>query len=212
MSIENSYPVTLSVARPESFARSHVFLRLAILVAISILAAFAWLVALVYIVTPIVAAAFISSDGAERFREHNAVRLRRWLHWIASFDAYFTFLTDTIPTERPDEAVSLDVKIGGEPTTGSALLRLITSIPSAFVLALLGIAATVTAFIAGVFILIQETYPDALYRFHLGVVRWGARLLAYHGSLTDGYPPFTLDMDQRPQPQPGNHTAAGQQA
>jgi hypothetical protein len=207
MSIENSYPVTLTVQRPESFARPHVFLRLLILIAISILAAFAWLVTLFYLVIPIVAAAFISSDGAERFREHNAARMRGWLHWIAAFDAYFTFLTDKIPTERPGEAVDLEVQFGGEPTTGSALLRLITSIPSAFVLALLSIAATITAIIAGVLILLHEDYPDGLYRFHLGVVRWAARLLAYHASLVDEYPPFSLDTDQ-PQATPGSTTAA----
>jgi hypothetical protein len=208
MSIENSYPVALTVERPESFARPHVFLRLLVLIAISILAAFAWLVTLFYIVIPIVAAAFISSDGAERFREHNAARLRHWLHWVVAFDSYFTFLTDKIPTERPDEAVSLEVRFGGEPTTGSALLRLIMSIPSAFVLALLGIAATITAIIAGVLILVREDYPDSLYRFHLGVVRWGARLLAYHASLVDEYPPFGLDTDQRPQTSPGSSATA----
>jgi hypothetical protein len=31
-------------------------------------------------------------------------------------------------------------------------------------------------------------------------VRWGARLLAYHASLTDEYPPFSLDTRHRDEP------------
>jgi hypothetical protein len=93
--------------------------------------------------------------------------------------------------------------MSGEPTTRSALLRLVLSIPSALILALLAVPATITSFVAGVFILFHEDYPDALYRFHLAVVRWGARLLAYHASLTDVYPPFDLDMADGPSTQPG---------
>jgi len=207
MSIEDNYPVRLSVERPERFDRSQVFLRLLILIAISIVAAFAWLLTLAYLALPIAAAAFISRDGADKFRTATAPRLRRWLHWVVAFDSYFTFLSDRMPTEKPEETATFEVTLGGQPTTGSALMRLLTSIPSAFVLALLSIAATITAFVAGVFILLREDYPDALYRFHLGVVRWGARLLAYHSSLVDAYPPFDLDMGDNPgtrTPQPSN--------
>jgi hypothetical protein len=197
MSIEDTYPVRLTVERPERFSRSHVFLRVLILIAISILAAFAWLVTLIYLATPIVAAAFVSSDGAEGFREKDGPRMRRWLHWIVAFDSYFALLSDRIPTQEPGDTAKLEVELTGEPTTGSALLRLLTSIPSALALVLLSIVAVVTAFIAGVMILINERYPDGFYRFHLGVVRWGARLLAYHASLVDEYPPFSLDTEPR---------------
>ena len=37
------------------------------------------------------------------------------------------------------------------------------------------------------------TYPDSLWRFLLGLVRWQACLLAYLASLVDRYPPFTLE-------------------
>jgi hypothetical protein len=67
----------------------------------------------------------------------------------------------------------MEIRIGGQPTTGSALLRLLTSIPSGLVLALLGVVATSTCIISGIFILAREDYPEALYAFHTGVVRWG---------------------------------------
>lgn len=198
MPIEDSYPVRLSVERPERFDRAQVFLRLVILVAISIVAAFAWLLTLLYLALPIAAAAFISRDGAEKFRADHAPRIRGWLHWLVAFDSYFAFLSDRMPTEKPEETATFEVEPGGAPTTGSALMRLLTTIPSAFVLVLLSAAAVITGFIAGVFVLFREDYPDALYRFHLAVVRWGARLLAYHSSLVDAYPPFDLDMGDTP--------------
>jgi hypothetical protein len=42
-------------------------------------------------------------------------------------------------------------------------------------------------------VLVQENYADGLYDFQRGVLRWEARLLAYHSSLIEQYPPFALD-------------------
>jgi hypothetical protein len=47
--------------------------------------------------------------------------------------------------------------------------------------------------IAAIMVLIQENYPDGLYNFQRGVLRWEARLLGYHASLVEKYPPFALD-------------------
>jgi hypothetical protein len=204
------YPVVFEVAKPERFDRAHVFLRLVILIAASILGAFVWLVALIYLAIPVVSAALVSRDGTDKFVSKTAVRYTHYIHWIASADAYFTLLTDKIPLDGPEVTSTMEVKIGGSPTTGSALLRLLTSIPSGFLLALLGIAATITGILAGIFILVREDYPEPLYRFHTGVVRWGARLLAYHASLTGEYPPFSLDgshgEEPRTMPQAGQPT------
>ena len=52
-------------------------------------------------------------------------------------------------------------------------------------------------------VLIQESYPEGLYDFQCGVVRWQARLLVYHASLVDGYPPFAFDMGPRVAVEPG---------
>ncbi len=191
--MNDPYPVIFAVTRPDRFERPHVFLRLLILVVISVFLAFTWVVGLIYLVLPVGAAALVSRDK-ERFHDEGAVQIKRVLHWIVAFDAYLTLLTDRIPTEDPPAGAHYEVAASGSPTTGSALMRLITSIPSALVLALLSVAATITAIIAAVFVLVRENYPDGLYAFHTGVVRWGARLLAYHGSLVDEYPPFDLDM------------------
>lgn len=188
-----AYPVLFAVVdRPLTFRREQVIARLIILLLFSLLFAFAWLIALVYVAVPVLAAGFISRDG-ERFFEEGARRLQRWLHMLVAFDAYLTLLTDRFPLEDPERVTRYKVRVSGRATVNSALLRLLLSIPSSLVLAGLGIAATLTGIVAGVMVLVQEDYPEGLYRFHLGVVRWGARLLAYHGSLVDRYPPFRLE-------------------
>ena len=123
-----------------------------------------------------------------------------WLRWLIALYSYLGILTDRFPTEKPQEIVRYEVQTGGTPTVGSALLRLIYSIPSAIVLAVLGIVSGIIWLIAAVMVLVQENYPEGLYDFQRGVLRWEARLLGYHASLVDQYPPFALDTGAEPAP------------
>lgn len=195
------YPVTFDVARPEKLERPHVFLRILIAVILSILAgAIGWIFGLVYLVLPVVAAIFVSQKGGEKYLAEDGPRVTGWLRWIVAFYAYLGILTDRFPTEKPEEIVRFEVQTGGTPTVGSALLRLIYSIPSALVLAVLSIASAVIWIIAAVMVLVQENYPDGLYNFQRGILRWEARLLGYHASLVEQYPPFALDTEPEPAP------------
>src|SRR5207249_10461076 len=112
--------------------------------------------------------------------------------WILAVLAYVALLTDSLPggDEHP---VRFQVDRSGSPTVGSALLRILYAIPSVIVLAILGFVGAIVWVIAVVFVLVEERYPDGLWRFQLGLVRWEARLLAYLASLVDRYPPFTLE-------------------
>jgi hypothetical protein len=198
--VATEYPVTFDVTRPEKFERPQVFLRLLVVILLSILGgAVTWILGLVYLVFPVLAAIFVSQRGAERYLEEDGPRMTQWLRWVLAVYAYLGMLTDRFPTEKPEEIVHYEVTTGGSPTVGSALLRLIYSIPSAFVLALLAIASVVILIIAAVMVLIQENYPEGLYNFQRGVLRWEARLLGYHTSLVDQYPPFALDTKPEPE-------------
>jgi hypothetical protein len=53
-----------------------------------------------------------------------------WLHWVVAVSAYMWILTDKL-----SDSVRFDVEPSGTPTPGSALLRILTGIPSAFILA-----------------------------------------------------------------------------
>ena len=196
------YPAVFDVEKPARLEARHVFLRLAIVLLFLLLVAFVWLVSLIYVAVPVLVALLISRDGPEGYMRTSSKRLLRWIHWLVAFDAYITLLVDCLPGEKPPPEVRLRVTPSGSPTTGSALLRLVYSLPSALALAALGIAAVFTWVPAAVLIVARGDYPDALYGFHRGVVGWGARLLAYHASMVDRYPPFTLDGGR----QPGNPT------
>ena len=76
---------------------------------------------------------------------------------------------------------------------GSALLRILFAIPSLIVLAILTFVGALVWVIAAVLVLVDENYPESMWRFLLGLVRWEACLLAYLASLVDRYPPFTLE-------------------
>jgi hypothetical protein len=196
-----AYPVTFDVSRPEKFERPHVFLRILVVAILAILAgAIGWILGLVYLVFPILAAIFVSQKGPEKYLEEDGPRMTGWLRWVLALYAYLGILTDRFPTEKPEEIVRFEVKTGGAPTVGSALLRLIYSIPSGLVLGMLGIVSGIILIIAAVMVLIQENYPEGLYNFQLGVLRWEARLLGYHASLVDQYPPFALDTGPEPAP------------
>ena len=193
-----AYPVTFDVDRPEKFERPHVFLR--ILIAVIVYTVASGILGLVYLAVPVVAAIFISQKGGEKYLAEDGPRVTGWLRWIVAFYAYLGILTDRFPSEKPEEIVRFEVQTGGTPTVGSALLRLIYSIPSALVLSILAIVSAVIWVIAAVMVLVQEDYADGLYNFQRGILRWEARLLGYHASLVEQYPPFALDTDGEPAP------------
>ncbi|HLA19256.1 MAG TPA: DUF4389 domain-containing protein [Dehalococcoidia bacterium] len=192
------YPATFDVARPEKLERPHVFLR--ILVAVIVYTVASGILGLVYLAIPVVAAIFVSQKGGEKYLAEDGPRVTGWLRWIVAFYAYLGILTDRFPTEKPEEIVRFEVQTGGTPTVGSALLRLIYSIPSAIVLSILAIVSAVIWVIAAVMVLVQENYPDGLYNFQRGILRWEARLLGYHASLVEQYPPFALDTEPEAAP------------
>jgi hypothetical protein len=104
--------------------------------------------------------------------------------------------------ERASELVVVDVapSSSSRPTVGSALMRLIKSLPALVVWALLCCIATIVWLIAAVSILVQRRYAAGLRTFMVGVLRYQARLLAYHASVVDSYPPFELDAPDPPAP------------
>ena len=180
------YPVTFEVTRPAKFERPQVLIRIVAYFLLSLV------LSLVYWALPIVAAIWASQKGSQRFLDEDGPKIIGWLRWTTALSAYVYMLTDRFPSDE-DTSVHYDIQPSGTPSIGSALLRLITSIPSAIVFYILNWVATIIWLIAAVMILIQETYPEGLYDFQCGVVRWQARLLAYHASLIDAYPPFAFD-------------------
>ena len=77
----------------------------------------------------------------------------------------------------------------------TALSRLLTSIPSGIVLCFLWFVSGILWLFAAVAVLLGAAMPGSILAFQRGVLRWQARLVAYHASLVEEYPPFSFDTE-----------------
>lgn len=195
-----SYPVTFDVERPPVFRRAHVFLRLALLIVIG------WIghpFGLLWLGVPVVAAILVAQKGGQRYLDEDGPMLTRVFTWILGVIAYLALLTDRLPSGG-EHAVRFEIERSGSPTVGSALLRILYSIASLIVLGLLVFVGAFVWLLALVLVLVNETYPESAWRFLCGLVRWEAYLFAYLASLTDRYPPFTLETGSVSSPAPSS--------
>jgi hypothetical protein len=72
------------------------------------------------------------------------------------------------------------------------LVKFLALIPHFFVLMFLGIAQFFVALVAQVAVVVSGEYPQGMFDFVTGVLRWGTRVSTFALSLSDRYPPFTL--------------------
>ncbi|MFQ5879952.1 MAG: DUF4389 domain-containing protein [Dehalococcoidia bacterium] len=195
-----AYPVTFDIAPPEKFQRPHIVIRILLLFISSFIGnILSYVLFLPYLLFPIASAIFISQKGADRFMQEDAPRIAGWLRWLMCLYAYLFLITDQVVFAQDSQQIlRFEVQPRGSPTTGAALLRLVYSIPSALVLGLIGIVVPVLWLVAAVFVLIRESYPQGIYGFFRGYLRWQARLMGYHASLVDQYPPFALRTQAEP--------------
>jgi hypothetical protein len=197
-----TYPVQLEVTSPLHFDRVQLALRVVIAIALGWLGTSAgWVGCLLFFALPVIAAVAISTRGAQAYLDDTGAKVWRAASWLLAFSAYMLLLVDRFPVGEPT-GVQLQIRPDGHPTTSSALLRLFTSIPSGFVLGLLGFVSSVLFVVGAVMILIDGRVPAGILGFQRGVLRWQARLFAYHASLIEEYPPFSFEADPA---QPGDH-------
>lgn len=111
--------------------------------------------------------------------------------------AYFLLLRDEYPSTDEEQAVHIEVPYPDAATELNRFLPLIKwilAIPHYVVLAFLIVGVLVVWVIAWFAIMITGSYPQGLFNFVVGVMRWGVRVEAYMLLLTtDRYPPFSLD-------------------
>jgi uncharacterized protein DUF4389 len=119
---------------------------------------------------------------------------RFYLRWRVRGLAYLMLLADVYPPfgDAPYPASVTIVDPVGARDRLTVGFRLLLVIPHAIVLVFLMFAWWVTAIVAWVSILITRTYPEGLYRFGVGCLRWLLRVEAYVLLLVDEYPPFSF--------------------
>ena len=117
-----------------------------------------------------------------------------YLRWRVRAIAYVSLLRDEYPPFG-DGVYPASLVLARPPLPRDRLgvaFRLILVIPQLLALWAISIAWAVTTAIAWFSILITGRYPDALYDFAVGALRWNVRVEAYLLLLSDRYPPFSL--------------------
>jgi Domain of unknown function (DUF4389) len=116
-----------------------------------------------------------------------------YMRWRVRALAYLMLLEDPYPPFG-DGPYPASIEIAEPPVRRrlSVAFRIILAIPHIFVLAFMLFAWTVTTVIAWFAILFTGSYPQGLYDFGVGVLRWRLRVEAYLLLMVDEYPPFSL--------------------
>ena len=117
-----------------------------------------------------------------------------YLRWRLRAIAYLMLLEDRYPPfgDAPYPASVVVVDPVGARDRLTVGLRLLLLIPHVLVLFFLLCAWWVTTIIAWFAILVTGAYPEGLYGFGAGVLRWSIRVEAYGLLLVDEYPPFSM--------------------
>ncbi len=119
---------------------------------------------------------------------------RFYLRWRVRALAYLMLLTDRYPPlgDGPYPAV-LGCDEPGQPRDRLTVgLRILLAIPHFVVLFFVLSAWWVTTILAWFLILITGRYPEMVYGFGTGALRWLIRVEAYVLLLVDDYPPFSF--------------------
>lgn len=91
--------------------------------------------------------------------------------------------------------IAYEADFNPTPNRWTTFFRLILAIPWFIVALFWGIVFTFTHLIAWIAIIILGRYPQWLYDFNAGVVRFGVRVSAWIYLQTDVWPPFSLSDD-----------------
>jgi hypothetical protein len=128
---------------------------------------------------------------------------RWWFDWNVALmrftnrvGAYLLLLRDDYPSTDEEQYVHLEIDYPDVPTQLNRWLPLVKwllAIPHFIVLFFLSIATIVVVIIAWFAILFTGRYPQGMFDFVVGVMRWHNRVVGYAVVLvTDQYPPFSL--------------------
>jgi hypothetical protein len=125
------------------------------------------------------------------------------LGWSTRIGAWIASMRDEYPAfamEQPEYQASVVItepnleRSRGLAVTGLLfLLKGLLLLPHIIILEILGIVAGIAGWIAFWAIAFTGVYPEGIFNFVLGTYRWSMRTNAWLYSLTDQYPPFSLE-------------------
>jgi hypothetical protein len=185
------YPVRYGVEYPERLSRWKIFVKW--LFAIPQLIAVYLLGLILQVMVLIGFFAILFTKKWPRGMFDFLVQIQRW---TLNVTCYVLLQRDEYPPFSGDSGaypLTYEVEYDGSLSRLLIFVKWLLAIPHLIVLALLGIAAFVAAVIAWFAILFTGRFPQGLFDFNVGVMRWYQRVYAYAFLLfTDRYPPFSL--------------------
>lgn len=185
-----SYPVTFDVQYPQELSRWLIFVKW--LLAIPHYVITYLLSIVVLLVTFIAFFAILFTKQYPRSLFDFVVGANRW---SANYLAYLLLLRDEYPPFSMDAGnypVTYDVQYPPELSRWLIFVKWLLVIPNLIVLALLLIGAYLVTLIAFFSVLFTKKYPESLFNFVVGALRWNQRVSAYVYLLRDEYPPFSM--------------------
>lgn len=200
------YPVTFDVEYPEQLGRLSTIFRFFLFIPVAIFLALVGGQAFSYSDIGEGTSTTIGAGWGIVLAIWAAVIVRQYIpHWLFDFQValmrfqaraygYLTLLTDRFPAFEGEYPINFDVSYPEKLNRWKvAIWKIITAIPHFIILVFLYIAVFVVVVIAWFAILFTGRYPQGLHTFVVGVFRWSLRVQAYVLSLTDEYPPFSLE-------------------
>ena len=129
---------------------------------------------------------------------------RWWFDWnleLSRFtlrvSAFLLVLRDEYPSTDEEQSAHLRIEYPNAETELNRILPIfkwLLAIPHYIILIVLGVLAILVTILAWLLILVTGRYPQGMFEFVVGVLRWGYRVGAYAFLLTtDRYPPFRLN-------------------
>src|SRR6516165_6353276 len=162
----------------------------------------------IILVTPIAILLSALSGGVLFFAPLLMILFRRkyprwWFDWNLELQRftnrvgiYLALMDDRYPSTDDHQSVHLDYPYpdaARDLNRWLPLVKWLLAIPHYIVLFFLDIAAFVVVIVAWFAILFTGTYPQGMFGFVEGVIRWNVRVAGYALVLiTDQYPPFRL--------------------
>ncbi len=124
-----------------------------------------------------------------------------FLRWNLRLNARVFNIADGYPAfgiKSSDENTNLELPYPEKVSRGLTLLRFFFGffyilIPHGIVLIFRGVFVGILAFLAWWVVLFTGKYPDFIFNWVTGQLRWQYRVIFYLTCMTDTYPPFTGD-------------------
>lgn len=188
-----TYPVHYSVEHPPHFSRIGLLGRVVAFIALGMLGlSFGAVFCFAFLILPVFAMVRISGSDPEAYLRQDGPRVLGALRWLAAISAWASLTAERLPDQAPNEIVKIEIDSAPHRGETSAIWRVLSGLPSALVLAVLGWIGVFVWLWAALSILLWERVGPGAFGYLVGLQRWSIRLLAYQASLVDEYPPFSF--------------------